>query len=212
MSAGAGLEQVGAAREADLIVVGSCHHGIVGRVLVGDDAASVLHHAQRPVAIAPTGFQSQVSPVRTVGVAYDGSEESEMARTAGESLADGLGAELIIRCVATPHVFASGFAAGAGYIEDPADVISRTRAKLGELEGGRQVDVAVGIPNLELVAFSEAVDLLVCGSRHSGPVRRVALGSTSDYLAHHARCPLIVTPRPSQTESAEVGRSSAAAV
>jgi hypothetical protein len=34
---------------------------------------------------------------------------------------------------------------------------------------------------------------LVCGSRHQRAVKRVVLGSPSDYLAHHSACPLLVT-------------------
>jgi nucleotide-binding universal stress UspA family protein len=44
-----------------------------------------------------------------------------------------------------------------------------------------------------LVALSREVDLLVCGSRRHGPLRRLVLGSTSDYLAHHVDVPLIIT-------------------
>ncbi|HEV3318115.1 MAG TPA: universal stress protein [Solirubrobacteraceae bacterium] len=33
------------------------------------------------------------------------------------------------------------------------------------------------------------------GSRGYGPVKRLVLGSTSDYLQRHARCPLVVLPR-----------------
>ena len=46
-----------------------------------------------------------------------------------------------------------------------------------------------------LAAASGDLDLLVCGSRGYGPVRRVLLGSVSRRLSHEARCPLIVLPR-----------------
>jgi nucleotide-binding universal stress UspA family protein len=52
-----------------------------------------------------------------------------------------------------------------------------------------------GLAGEELAAFSEDVDLLVVGSRGYGPVRRLVLGSTSDYLERHARCSLLVLPR-----------------
>ena len=45
----------------------------------------------------------------------------------------------------------------------------------------------------ELAAFSETIDVLICGSRNNGIVRRVALGSTGDYLSRHCACPLIIT-------------------
>jgi Universal stress protein family len=44
-----------------------------------------------------------------------------------------------------------------------------------------------------LVAFADEVDLLVCGSRRYGPVRRLMLGSASDHLVRHVNVPLIVT-------------------
>jgi nucleotide-binding universal stress UspA family protein len=54
--------------------------------------------------------------------------------------------------------------------------------------------VIVGPVREELAALSQRVDVLVCGSRHQSAVRRVVLGSTSDYLARHSACPLLVTP------------------
>jgi len=190
-SVGDGLEQIASDREADLIVVGACERGAVGRVLAGDDAASVLHQAERAVAIAPRGYAASQHQIRKVGVAFDGSAESEIARTLAGRLAEGLGAELVARCVVTPHVFATGIAAGAAYMEDPEDVLSRTRTALGDRAA--TTEVVLGPIDSELGAFSEQVDLLVCGTRHNNVLRRVALGSTSAYLAHHAGCPLIVT-------------------
>ena len=72
-----------------------------------------------------------------------------------------LGAEPICRCAVSPHVFATGVGAGTAYIEDPDDLVSRIRAELPELEKGR-LDVVVGMPNAELAAFGDEVDVLVC--------------------------------------------------
>jgi nucleotide-binding universal stress UspA family protein len=47
----------------------------------------------------------------------------------------------------------------------------------------------------ELAVFGDQVDILVVGSRGNGPVRRLVLGSTSDYLERHARCSLLVLAR-----------------
>jgi nucleotide-binding universal stress UspA family protein len=52
-----------------------------------------------------------------------------------------------------------------------------------------------GIAGEELAAFGDQVDILVVGSRDYGPVKRLVLGSTSDYLERHARCALLVLPR-----------------
>lgn len=96
-SVGQGLEGVATERGADLIVVGSCHRRAVGRVLLGDDAASVLHHARRPVAIAPAGFASQPHQLKSVGVAYDGTAESKVALAWAEALVESWDVEVRAR-------------------------------------------------------------------------------------------------------------------
>ena len=102
-SVGAGVEDVAEHRGADLVVIGSAHHGAVGRVLAGDDAASVLHHAHRSVALAPHGFRDEAHRLETVGVAYDGSPESRVALRCAEELAQELGAQLRARAIAEPY-------------------------------------------------------------------------------------------------------------
>jgi nucleotide-binding universal stress UspA family protein len=52
-------------------------------------------------------------------------------------------------------------------------------------------------------ALSRDVDLIVTGSRGWGPIRRVALGSLSDRLIHHASCPVLVVPRTAISAGAE---------
>ncbi len=74
-------------------------------------------------------------------------------------------------------------------------MVEEARTRMQELPGvdGRAV---YGLPGEELAAFSDEVDILVVGSRGYGPIRRLVLGSTSDFLQRHARCSLIVLPRP----------------
>jgi nucleotide-binding universal stress UspA family protein len=38
-------------------------------------------------------------------------------------------------------------------------------------------------------------DLLVCGSRGYGPVRRVLLGGVSSRVVRHSKVPVVLTPR-----------------
>jgi hypothetical protein len=46
-----------------------------------------------------------------------------------------------------------------------------------------------------VIAASENVDLLVCGSRGYGPKRAVLLGGVSRRIVAEARCPVIVLAR-----------------
>jgi nucleotide-binding universal stress UspA family protein len=58
----------------------------------------------------------------------------------------------------------------------------------GELLEGDVVDELAALDDRE-------VDLLVCGSRGYGPVRRVLLGGVSSRLIRRAACPVVVVPR-----------------
>jgi nucleotide-binding universal stress UspA family protein len=49
-----------------------------------------------------------------------------------------------------------------------------------------------------LTERSGELDLLVLGSRSSGPLGRVLLGSVSSAVARAAECPLVITPRSDQ--------------
>src|SRR3979411_2174501 len=50
------LRAVAAEEDVDLLVLGSTHRGLAGRVLVGTTAGHILRDAALPVAIAPRGF------------------------------------------------------------------------------------------------------------------------------------------------------------
>ena len=54
---------------------------------------------------------------------------------------------------------------------------------------------AYGQPAEELAPYSASLDLLIVGSRGYGPIGRLIHGSTSQQLAHSARCPLLVLTR-----------------
>ena len=55
-SPGRGLHEQAERQHADLIVVGSCSRGLLGRVFVGDDARAALNGAPCAVAIAARAF------------------------------------------------------------------------------------------------------------------------------------------------------------
>ncbi|XP_011424268.3 universal stress protein YxiE isoform X2 [Magallana gigas] len=42
------------------------------------------------------------------------------------------------------------------------------------------------------VAEKESCDLIITGSRGMGMIRRTILGSVSDYVLHHAHCPVLI--------------------
>ena len=52
------------------------------------------------------------------------------------------------------------------------------------------------------IAEEENADMIVTGTRGMGKVRRTILGSVSDYLVHHAHCPVVVCRYPCKSRHA----------
>lgn len=58
-SPGTGLHQQAKELGADLLVVGSCSHGVLGRVLLGDDSRDAVDGAPCTVVIAIQGYAAR---------------------------------------------------------------------------------------------------------------------------------------------------------
>lgn len=191
---GRGLHQVAERRSADLIVVGSCARGLIGRVMLGDDTKGSLNGAPCAVAIAPRGYADSPLPLATIGVGYDASQESEAALAVAKEVAsEHRSLVKALEVVSIPTYAFTGVAPPA--LGDTVDLLlAEAKGRVEKLDGvdGRAI---YGLPGEELAAFGGEVDLLVVGSRSYGPVRRLVLGSTSNFLQRHARCPLLVLPR-----------------
>jgi nucleotide-binding universal stress UspA family protein len=193
-SPGAGLHGQAELQGADLLVVGSCRHGALGRAVLGDDARAALNGAPCAVAIASHGYADGASELAKIGVAYNALPESEAALAAAQEVARATGAKVLLRQASyLPTSAYSGFAALdlGNTIEAMVKEADRRIAEIPGVTG----KAVYGPPDAELEAFSDQVDLLVLGSRSYGPLKRLMLGSTSNYLARHAGCSLLVLPR-----------------
>lgn len=193
LSPGRGLHEQADRLNADLLVVGSCSHGVLGRAMLGDDTRASLNGAPCPVAIAATGYAEHPTAFSKIGVAYDGSPESRAALDAADRLVRTNGGQVYARQVVSIPAYAYSAAIATGDVLD--EMIEQAQTELEKLPDVKG-KVVGGIPGEELVAFGDEVDLLVTGSRGYGPLKRVMLGSTSDYLQRHAHCSLLVLPRP----------------
>jgi nucleotide-binding universal stress UspA family protein len=193
-SPGRGLHQQAEEQQADLIVVGSCSRGAFGRAMLGDDTRAALNGSPCAVAVAAHGYSEAPVPIAKVGVGYDGSPESEAALAMARALAAPTRASVLaLEAVSLPTYAYTGIVPPA--IGESMEVMikeakDRMRA-LPDVEGR----AVYGFAGEELAAFGNELDLLVVGSRGYGPVKRLVVGSTSEYLERHARCSLLVLPR-----------------
>jgi nucleotide-binding universal stress UspA family protein len=189
-----GLHYLAETHAADLLMVGSCHRGFAGRVLVGNDTRASLNGSPCAVAIAPHGYAQTARSIATIGVGYDGSAESQAALALARELAAGHGATVrLLQVVQIPTLAYAGFV-GVVWGDAFEMMLADAQKQIDALEGVDGVAV-LGLAGEELAAFGTQVDLLIVGSRGYGPARRLILGSTSEHLANHARCPLLVLPR-----------------
>jgi nucleotide-binding universal stress UspA family protein len=193
-SPGRGLHQQAEEQGADLLVVGSCRHSALGRVMLGDDTRAALNGSPCAVAVAALGYAGHPGPIAKVGVGYNASSESESALDTARSLAAATGASVhVLEVVSIPtYAFTSVVPPVGG---DTIDLLlGEAEARMKRLPGVEGT-VIYGLTGEELAAFSASVDILVVGSRGYGPVRRLVLGSTTDYLERHGRCSLLALPR-----------------
>jgi nucleotide-binding universal stress UspA family protein len=187
-SVAAGLHALALHDDAALIVVGP-HRGPSGR-RTGSTARTLLNGAPCPVAVAPQLDPAYERPITRLAVAYDGSQEAELALGTAAWIAGATGAGLRLLAVEDPA------AGGDGTHRTPAEAVHEAAARLDRDGLGVVADVLHGSAGEQLVAASRAgVDLLVVGSRPEGPPGTVVAGSVAGHVADHAPCPILVVPR-----------------
>ena len=138
-------------------------------------------------------------------VGIDGSDHSERAlewamKEAGlrHQPVTVLAVHQVVRSLlGTPQVYP-----GDRELVQPAQAAAQelTDKVLAALSGPRPESVTVqavsGIPAEALmeVAVNQNADMIVLGSRGAGGFARLALGSVTSQVAHHAPCPVVIIP------------------
>jgi nucleotide-binding universal stress UspA family protein len=199
-----GLAELAEREGVEAVVVGSTNRGAIGRVVSGSTAERLLHGTGCPVAVAPRGYRRHRSePLRAVGAAFSDTPDGHEAVRVAADLAARAGLPLTVYSVVGLHtnwLRPEAVQPDASVVPEEVrkagrEALDRVVASLpdrvratGELLFGEVVD--------ELsMAAERGVDLLVCGSRGYGPVRRVLLGTVSSALVRQASVPTLVVPR-----------------
>ena len=204
-SAARALHEAAEELGAGLLVVGSSERGGVGRVVPGSTAQRLLHGAPCPIAVVPRSWR-RGDGLRTIGVGYVDTAEGHDALEGALALARRSGAKLRVLSAAKERPATETYGGGdaltpaARYEEFTSALrVSAEQAVEAATSGVSDVeiepDVSVGDPADFLIAASEQLDLLICGSRGYGPARAVLLGGVSRRVVSEARCPVIVLAR-----------------
>jgi nucleotide-binding universal stress UspA family protein len=199
-----GLAELAEEEGAEAVVVGSTRRGAIGRVMTGSTAERLLHGTGCPVAVAPRGYRRHhPEPLRAIGVAFTDTPDGREAVRVAAELAGRAGLPLTVYSVVGLHV---NWLRPESVLPDasvvPEEVREAARDALDQVVAGLPVDVRANgellfgevVDELSMAA-ERGVDLLVCGSRGYGPVRRVLLGTVSSALVRQASAPTLVVPR-----------------
>ncbi|MFB7276754.1 universal stress protein [Streptomyces hydrogenans] len=179
---------------AALVVVGSRGTGGFGGLVLGSVAVHLAAHAECPVLVV----RGRGEPDGPVLLAVDGSPDSDAAVDFAFTEARVRGAGLVAVHAWTPR---SGpgdltglFHSTEQVHEEAARVLDAALARAA----GRHPDVKAeprlvrGRPREVLLEGSENAQLVVMGARGRGGFAGLLLGSVSQALLHHARCPVAI--------------------
>lgn len=188
---------------ANLVVLGARGLGAVAEFLLGSVSLGVARHAPCPVLVV----KGSPRPLGTALVAVDGSPDSLAALRWFTALP--LGAEMRIRVLSVverihfpstaPRAVWGDLRAAMEQIEAErrAELDRALTAPLTALrERVRSVELSMpsGQPVEEIVGATDdpTIDLVVVGARGLGAVKRFFLGSVSERVLRHARCPVLI--------------------
>jgi nucleotide-binding universal stress UspA family protein len=190
---------------ADVVVVGSRGHGVLGRLVLGSVSRGVVRRATCPVLVV----KGRARAVRHVLVGVDGSANARRAVELLARLAPPPGGRVTVLAVVEP-VRVPAIPLAPGGIRDAlateAAKVTAERQQHGEREvtaaarrlqaAGwavrRLVRLGQPLPGLLAGIADARADALVLGARGTGGVERLLLGSVAEGALGQATVPLLV--------------------
>lgn len=139
--------------------------------------------------------------MKRILVPVDGSIGANKAAKFAAELAQGMSAQIVLIYVYdAPGVAILGLAALT-----PEDIkavqqaiasqsFEKAKAAMQAPNVDIKTEVIIGYPSKEIVAYAKerAVDLIVMGSRGQSEIQGLLMGSVSQFVMHHATCPVTI--------------------
>jgi nucleotide-binding universal stress UspA family protein len=187
---------------ADIVVMGTHHHGLIRRLLGGTVAQDILR--KMPVPLLTLSSSALPRSLTRILLATDLTESYRQGFLFALDLARTLGARLIVQYSIEPIPMSYGGTMPG--IDDPTDrksLIEQARHKLSELEseGARQQvlvvsEVTEGAASEKILAAADesACGLIILTIHDKGVLERAFLGSTAERVVREARVPVLSFP------------------
>lgn len=195
------LREEGAARDADLLVVGSASVGNLGRISLGSTTDRLMHSSSVPVALAPRGYRAE-QPLGRLVLAVEPTRGDVALAEPVAALARRLGASVQVVTFLVRQRSALNALSEQGVFPAWREAVTTAHADIADALRGEGVTVT-GTGFAEGDRWSSALqtpewqpgDALVMGSSRVGPVAGVFLGSTAARILRHSPVPVVVLPR-----------------
>ncbi|MFJ8962611.1 universal stress protein [Lentzea sp. NPDC102401] len=195
------LEQESAT--AALVVVGSRGLGGFTGLVLGSIAVALSCHSMCPVVVVRGADRAPDGPV-VVGV--NGAPQNWFVLDRAFAEAEARGTSVVAVHAWHPPMHNARIAEAVGIVWSELDIVrdATVRQRLdacAHRHPGVRVErhVVHGSAASRLLEFAESASLLVVGSRGTGGLRGMLLGSTSQAVLRHATCPVLLV-RPSLAE------------
>ena len=205
MSVARALRHYAERSHADLVIVGSSRSAPPGHVAIGRHGRQLLYDAPFALGLAARDLHEHGMRLGAVGVGYDGGPEAEAALGMAADLARAADARLLVRRVVEDRVPVLGgdaWIAMADWSHEQMwetarqNALAQARETALGLGAASEMSATIGDPGYEIRALSEAVDLVVVGSRRWGPIARLVTGGVGETLVRDASCSILIVPRP----------------
>jgi nucleotide-binding universal stress UspA family protein len=188
---------------AALLVVGSAASGQPGRLAPGSTAQRLLNGGPCAIAVVPRDWDGALAPA-TVAAAFADTPEGHAAVRDAHALARRAGAVLRVVTAVQPRPWMQPDAGGTdGAVESELRSLAEEAAAVATPAAAGvavDIDVQVADPAESLLAVSEEVDVLVCGSRSYGARPAALLGGVTRRVTAEAACPVILLAHGAEVE------------
>ncbi|MEW2623217.1 universal stress protein [Streptomyces sp. NPDC048106] len=194
-----------AARDAEMLVLGSRGHGRVVGFLLGSVGQHVIAEAARPVVLVRAGDRAALEAAGrevVVGQHGDAEDSADALRFAFEAAAARGATVRAVRAWSLPPVFA--YSPGSLRLLDEAgglepyekqalaDALRPWRERFPEVPVAEQVEM--GSAAQVLLSLVGRAQLMVVGRRARRTAVGARIGSVAHGVLHHADCPVAVVP------------------